>query len=227
MPAHTRKELSCLIDQAKAITSSTGLDSGQSDEGESSGSDTDEGDQTKRSYNNLLVRDLAQQTDWLTQLSTTIEQNYSRAKAHQKKSVYPPIVPFSVSGPARTYVGLVQDKYPKAVRKLAERFGEANWQRHVNIRNQLDSEAPTPEEPAAHSLFRPHSAFHDSGIGTSIPAYTTYAASHTSYRSSASQCARGSVRVPSTPVEVGAGKPFQCFLCKMTLSNIKTRIDWK
>ena len=224
-----RQDLSGLINQARAVASNKSLHSSQSDLGESSGSDTDDEEEIGSSYESYtgLLAQLAQQTSWLSQLSTTIEQNYIRAKVRQKRAVYPPVVPFSVSGPAQFYVGLVQDKFQKAERKLVERFGEANWQRHVNIRNQLDSETPVAEESAAHSLFRPHSAFYDSGVFTSLPAHTTYAASHTSFRSSASQSARGSNRVPPTPVEVDAGKPFQCFLCKMTLSHIKNRIDWK
>ena len=227
LPEDTRQDLSALIEQAQAVASNKSLNSSHSDVEENSGSDTEDDDDIGGSYDSLLVRKLAQQTSWLNQLSTTIEQNYNRAKLRQKRAVYPPVVPFSVSGPAQFYVGLVQDKFQKAERKLVERFGEANWQRHVNIRNQLDSETPAAEESAAHSLFRPHSAFYDSGIGTSVPAHTTYAASHTSFRTSASESARGSIRVPSTPVEVDAGKPFQCFLCKMTLSHIRNRIDWK
>ena len=227
LPEDNRQELSGLIDQAQAVTSSKGLKLSHSDVGESSGSDTEDEDEIESGYDGLLVRKLAQQTNWLRQLSTAIEQNYIRARLRQKRNAYPPVVPFAVSGPAQFYVGLVQDKFQKARRKLVERLGEANWQRHVNIRNQLDSETSAAEEPAAHSLFRPHSAFHDSGIGTSVPTHTTYAASHTSFRSSASESARGSIRVPPTPVEVATGQSFQCFLCKAKLSNIKSRIDWK
>ena len=227
LPEDTRQELSGLINQAQAVTSSSRLDSSHGDIGENSEGDTEDEDEIESSDDSSLVREIAQQTTWLSQLSTVIEQNYIRARVRQKRAVYPPVVPFFVSGPAQFYVGLVQDKFQKAGRKLVERLGEANWQRHVNIRNQLDSDTPAVEEPAAHSVFRPHSAFHDSGIGTTIPAHTSYAASHTSFRSSASECARSSVCVPPTPVEVNAGKTFQCFLCKMTFSNIKNRIDWK
>ena len=227
LPQATRQELRRLVEQARTVADSRELELGLGDVGEDSESDTEDEDDVESSYDGVLVRKLAQHTSWLTQLSSTIEQDYVRAKVRQKRAVYPPVVPFSVSGPALFYVGLVQDKFPTAERKLVERFGEANWQRHINIRNQLDPDTPTAEKPAAHSVFRPHSAFHDSGIGTSVPAHTTYAASHTSFRSTASESARGSVSVPETPVEVNAGKPFQCFLCKTMLSNIKDREHWK
>lgn len=85
-----------------------------------------------------------------------------------------------------------------------------------------------PEELAiAKSVFRPHSAFHDSGIGTSNPAQTQYTPSHTSFQSSNTEGEHKSLRVPATPLEVHDGIPFECFICKSFLTNIKTRVDWK
>ena len=83
------------------------------------------------------------------------------------------------------------------------------------------------EHQVPHSLFRPYSAFHDSGIGTSVPAQTSYAQSHTSFLSSNTEGEHGSPRVPPTPVGVSAGKPFQCYLCGHVLSSIKNRVDWE
>ena len=78
------------------------------------------------------------------------------------------------------------------------------------------------------SIFQPFSVFHDSGLGTSLPAQSQVAisvASHTSFLSEEGDLHRR--RVPKMPDEVGLGKPFKCNLCGQTLSFIKNRISWK
>lgn len=79
------------------------------------------------------------------------------------------------------------------------------------------------EDPC--SAFYP--AFHDSGIGTSVPAHTQYAESHTAFNSSITEREEGRLRVPREPAEVDAGIPFQCCLCGDILSSIRNRVDWK
>ena len=86
---------------------------------------------------------------------------------------------------------------------------------------------PAEELAIAKSVFRPHSAFHGSGIGTSILAQTQHTTSHTSFQSSNTEGEHESLRVPATPAEVYEGIPFQCYICKSMLTNIKTRVDWK
>ena len=133
------------------------------------------------------------------------------------------------------YVALVREKFQQAHYKLVERLGEANWQRHRSVREKMDdteqsSEATTKlarESGIASSVFRPYSEFHDSGIGTTVPAQTEYAQSHTSFQSSNTEGEQLSQRVPKEPPEVGAGKPFQCFLCRCIISNVRNRVDWK
>jgi hypothetical protein len=49
---------------------------------------------------------------------------------------------FEVSGPAKAYVSNILDKFPSADIRLIERLGEANWQRHVIIRNNQGQEEP-------------------------------------------------------------------------------------
>ena len=158
-----------------------------------------------------------------------MQQNLVRAEiAHDQRS-YVTSVPFSVSGPATIYVNLVRDKFKKAHHKLVERLGEANWQRHKDVREKMENPTVSPEDITnAGFLFRPYSVvFHDSGIGTSVPAQTEYAPSHTSFQSSNIEGERASLRVPREPSEVGAGKPFRCFLCRCIVTNVRNRADWK
>lgn len=79
----------------------------------------------------------------------------------------------------------------------------------------------------AMTLFKPFSLFHDSGLGTSIPAISQYAAtvaSHTSFLSVGGEEALGRPRVPTLPQEDGT--PFQCGYCHRTIS-MRNRIQWK
>ena len=138
-------------------------------------------------------------------------------------------VDFQVSGPARTYVINVRDRFANADSRLVERLGEANWQRHTALRTGMEQEAPeTIGEPK--SVFVPVSMFHDSGLGSSVPANSSYAitvASHSSFVSSLAEDDTGVLRVPSTPKEVHEGRAFTCEICGHKLNRIKNRIDWK
>ena len=169
------------------------------------------------------------------ELGPSLEQNLQHADTARNQSSHLPSVPFTVSDPAMIYVSLIREKFKQAHYKLVERLGEANWQRHRDVRDKIEKTELSPEERTklqgetsiACSLFRPYSAFHDSGIGTSDPAQTEYAPSHTSFLSSNTEGEHVSLRVPKEPSEVGAGKPFQCFLCRCVISNVRNRIDWK
>jgi hypothetical protein len=80
------------------------------------------------------------------------------------------------------------------------------------------------------SIFVPVSLYHDSGLGSSMPAQSSHAAtvaSHSSFVSSLAEDNTGNLRVPSTPKEVSKGIPFKCNICGHVLSRIRNRVDWK
>ena len=173
-----------------------------------------------------ICQDIASAISCLTELGPALEENVSLARRPQEP-VYPMAAPFSVSDPTRFYVQCVQEKFRNAPLQLVERLAEANWQRHVKIRHQMESAAQADstwldELSAARSVLRPYSEFHDSGLGTSH-----YAPSHSSFISSDSGNTERSIGVPPTPPEVAAGKPFQCYICGNVLSTVRNRIDWK
>jgi hypothetical protein len=136
---------------------------------------------------------------------------------------------FEVSGPAKVYVSNILDKFPSADIRLIERLGEANWQRHVIIRNKQDQEEPGRFilQRTAKSIFHPALTFHDSGIASSLPVVSAYAPSLLSFVSRVDDADNKYFRVPPTPKEVLEGKPFECFICRRTISTLKSRADWK
>lgn len=95
---------------------------------------------------------------------------------------------FQVSEPASPFVSLVLDRFRKANPRLAQRLGEANWQRYVRIRTQIgandEDEHARADSVIPCSVFSPVTLFRDSGLGTA--ASSNYARSkphiHPSFR---------------------------------------------
>lgn len=182
-------------------------------------------------------------------LVPSLESNLSQPEKSQRESASIANEPFHASNPAQIYISLVRDKFPEADNELIERLGEANWQRHINIRRRLErieaSEEPAPlpiiqAETIVGSKFQPQTLFHDSGIGTSNSAGSYAAppnaaqalaapseASHTSFISSFTEMENEATRVPPTPAEVSIGISFRCFLCGHIQFKIKDRVGWK
>ena len=233
-PAKQITELKSIVEQGKLLVS------GKQDEVQQSGDENDEehdsgsdGSSDSGSYD--TIEDISFATTCLMELGPSLEQNLQHAETSRNQSSHLTSVPFAVSNPAMIYVSLVREKFKQADYRLVERLGEANWQRHRDVRDKTEKTELSPEKRTklggetsiACSLFRPYSDFHDSGLGTSVPAQTEYAPSHTSFLSSNTEGEHASLRVPKEPSEVGAGKPFQCFLCRCVISNVRNRIDWK
>lgn len=132
------------------------------------------------------------------------------------------------SAPADIYIRNILDKFPQADPTLAQRLGEANWQRHVDIRRRnLVSERV--QEDVAGSVFHPASTFHDSGLGASINAASTYAVSVSSLITTAADTNNRFFKVPPMPKEVVDGVSFDCSVCGQTIPplQIKNLLDWK
>jgi hypothetical protein len=181
-----------------------------------------------------FCRDMASHIACLQDLAPTLEQMLDETdQFHQMRNdiVCPA---FRVSDAAKPFVLQIHDRYRSATTSLVERLGEANWQRWVRIRKQMDgddeNEEETEKQEIAHSTFLPVSKFHDSGLGTSVPAQSDHAfsiASHTSFLSSHAESEDGKARVPPTPEQVAEGQPFDCAICGQTLTSVKSRVDWK
>ncbi|KAF7514087.1 hypothetical protein GJ744_004412 [Endocarpon pusillum] len=143
-------------------------------------------------------------------------------------------ISFQVTEAARPYVLQVLDKFENASVSLAERLGEANWQRFMRVRQHMAGELRGNDledlHVGARSTFFPASKFQDSGLGSSLrpePSFALTDASHSSFVSNLSEKDGSRARVPATPNEVAEGISFECFICKRMLTKIKNRIDWK
>ena len=173
-----------------------------------------------------IPTDISFRTGCLQELTPLIKSCIIRAgkpKSHAAANVT-----FTVSGPAYYYVQNVREKYEKAPIQLVERLGEANWQRHVRLR-QLANGCESNQADTL-SAVQPQSNFHDSGIGTMETGSINYASSaisHSSFVSSNATEDVTSLRVPPAPVEVRKGEPFLCKFCGLMQYKINNRIAWK
>jgi hypothetical protein len=136
----------------------------------------------------------------------------------------------SISGPeledAHSYFVLqVRDKFPLSSEGLAERLGMANWQRFLRLRTgnlqAEETEFVRPTVPA-------RSKFYDSALGSSLGASSgpSSVVSHLSFLSSQAGEETLHFRVPATPLGVGQGKEFRCFICDRP-QILKNRVAWK
>ncbi|KAH8747795.1 hypothetical protein BGZ57DRAFT_835767, partial [Hyaloscypha finlandica] len=206
---------------------------GPDSEGVSDSDNADPEDYEDHDRLSMSIGSLATYTTCLMDLLPSMEDTLIFAdQANDKDQASSPLE-FHVSGPSRTYILNIYDRFSNANPRLVERLGEANWQRHVALRNRLTKQAEgvtTAIEEAPKSVFNPVSLFRDSGLGSSLPAQTSYAptfVSHTSFVSSQASEDGGGLKVPPTPKAVSKGIPFGCELCGQILSRIKNRIDWK
>ena len=226
------QNLTTFIDQARSIINPVSDENSQGDDCSDSELSSDENDVLNCDDLKGLARRIQIQTSHLVRIGPTLQQTLTCAEKAEAQSPFPPAVPFMISDPADFYVSSIRDKFKQAQDRLIARLGEANWQRHHHVRNiplqdgELLKEQPDNAENTT-AFFRPYSAFHDSGIGTSIPDQTEYAASHTSFVSSKSETKLGGLKVPRSPQEIIESKPFRCFLCGKIQSNIRNRVDWK
>ena len=176
--------------------------------------------------------DLVSRVQMIQDLVPTLEYSLKHVQRCKRSSARKTTESFYSSSPAHFYISLVRDKFPLADDRLTMRCGEANWQRHINVRRRMDGliESNPLEDSLVGSRFQPPTLFHDSGIGTTIAAQTSSPqseASHRSFISSVADTAKGTARVPSTPPEVSLGKPFRCFICGQLQFRIKNRVAWK
>lgn len=125
-----------------------------------------------------------------------------------------PSTVFQVSEPASPFVSLVLDRFRKASPWLAQRLGEANWQRYVRIRAQTRA---SHEDDALADSVVPISVFN---FDSMFPNYEMSTASHPPSVSSLLDINEGSLRVPDEPSEVALGQPFTCAICSHKLYNI-------
>lgn len=184
----------------------------------------------------LVLNPLNKYVDLLMDLCPTLEQAYRDQHKTTRKTAKQ-LTEVHISTASLPYIRNVRDKFPSAKVCLAERLGEANWQRHERLRAVVienpDILLKQEQEPSlpAKSLFQAVSIFKDFALGSSLPARserTPTVASHSSFVSSieGTDKDKGQFRVPPQPVAI-EGEPLLCNYCGRDISFIGSRVEWK
>ncbi|KAJ5769461.1 hypothetical protein N7520_004020 [Penicillium odoratum] len=194
----------------------------------SSDEETDDSSPTTERLQNRLGR-LHSFISCLMNLTPVLERYISSLHCKAEVEIVPIDTVFRLSHRARPYAMRIRDRFENAPTSLIERLAQANLERLIRLGIQ-EGEAEEVDDHTnqdAVTLFKPFSLFHDSGLGTSIPPISQYAAtmaSHTSFLSVTGDEALGRPRVPSLRQE--GGRPFQCNYCHKTIA-MRNRIEWK
>lgn len=174
--------------------------------------------------------DLQAYTECLSSLSSSIEFPAEDVNLDYEENPRV-LTEFQDRAAHQYYVDLISSRFPNARSNLVNCLGRCNWERYIRLqlaREVTTEEAPDPREEMG--LFSkseynaPASRFYDSGLGTSIPAQSTYAYSIASFVSSRAESSH--VKLPPLSEEAKRGVPFVCDACNKRVQIRRTR-DWK
>ncbi|KAH6878489.1 hypothetical protein BKA58DRAFT_96699 [Alternaria rosae] len=129
--------------------------------------------------------------------------------------------------PEQAYASSISEKFPLAPPEMVAQLGKLNWDRYNHILRL--QRAATQQELQTTTLEKAKTIFHDSGLGTSVPAQSevglntdpVYEPSIMSSRAEASH-----KRVPSLPAQARSGEPFTCEICEKQVQFQRTKA-WK
>jgi len=119
------------------------------------------------------------------------------------------------SFPGQAYAGSIAEKFPLAPPDIVARLGTLNWDRYNHIlRLQRES---MKQELQVGTLDKAKTIFHDSGLGTSVPAKSEVEADagpvyEPSIVSSTAEASHK--RVPPLSAQARSGEPFTCEICE-------------
>lgn len=115
------------------------------DDAVSSGSESDSGSDVSDQGNLLheIIHCLRARNQCLIDLSGSLERPAADADLEEVGAT--DTVTFKVSGPAEIWTRKIMDTFPSIDTTLAERFGEANWQRYQRVCKKLEQAEPFEE----------------------------------------------------------------------------------
>ncbi|KAI0008187.1 hypothetical protein F4779DRAFT_588198 [Xylariaceae sp. FL0662B] len=127
--------------------------------------------------------------------------------------------------PQEAYCDKVAQRFPSAEQSLVKKLGEVNLARYLRCqeeRSKRENEFAVYEMAKETSGTIANSKFQDSGLGTSIPASSSYAETVMTYNGIDGQ----KTRIPPIPDEGKNGKRFPCVACGRMVT-IRTNSAWK
>ena len=210
------------MDELKAAMNMQGKGYAQHDEDDSEESDAWENETTFAAADIAQLHcQLAFHTIQLFEATPLVQRSIDRLERSRIKQ--PPYESSNVSEPAQVYVNLVKDRFRNVSDQLARRLGQANWQRHQELRIGIQEQAAVIDKAIRH-------IFKDSGYDSRqieispYEASTKSHASHSSLKSIGSEEDIGRPQLPSAPSGVLQGNE-PCPYCHEVL-KVSNRIEW-
>jgi hypothetical protein len=226
--------LDYLLDAAKCFLSEQGCEDSDDDS-----EDEDDNDGTKSArYPNdnvgEIVEDLKTYTRSLMDLIPSIEWP---ARDPEEMKAALGLSALKDRHPHQYYADRIREMFPEAAPDLVERLGCANLGRYLERYKRIQTERNPLAAQGTVNVERnlpvacEKSTFNDSGLGTSVPATTSYAQSTCSaaqsINSAISSCVAGTrVRIPPLSEEAKKGGAFSCCACGKSV-KIKTTREWR
>lgn len=177
-----------------------------------SGSDTSDDDDPYTHDESLpdIIDTLMDEIDCLVDLGPRLEEPVPDLPSSDKLS---PAIAMRSWDPAIYFAERVRMKFPDCDTNLADALGKANLRSMVRLQARREA-ANKNQGEAGVAANAPTSAdketlFQDSGLGTSLPATSSYAATIVSYGGDGHTRAK----IPPLPVDVKNGQRFQCIAC--------------
>jgi len=171
-----------------------------------------------------MCQTLRTKIDTLVMLAASLESPVEEIFGEEKPRT---IQDIGETLPEQAYASSVAEKFPFAPPEMVAQLGRLNWDRYNHIL-RLQREA-MKQELRESTFGKAGTIFHDSGLGTSVPAQTiagvkaepVYEPSMMSSRAEASH-----KRVPPLPAQARAGEPFTCEICEKHVQFQRTKA-WK
>lgn len=176
-----------------------------------------------------VLEDLDTYADCLTSISSSIKclakdlevwdvEEVQTSRGLQDQTVY------------QYWTGVIRDKFPKAEMSLLNRLGKCNWERYKRVRHeqaineQKECAEITERDSSGMRPTDATSTWKDSGLGSSVPGTSSYAASSASFFSARAK--RSHAALPPLSERAKKGEPFLCVACHRTVEYRRTHA-WK
>ncbi|KAF2116697.1 hypothetical protein BDV96DRAFT_645109 [Lophiotrema nucula] len=204
-----------LYEQTRWLLS--GNDENSSDSETDSSSDEEEYDEV-----DAIVNDLKTYVQCLVDLSNSLECPAMDPDHEDDEASLPRL---QIRAAHDFYADIITRKYPQANIEVVEHLGKANWERYQRLQaeRRLNVARGDTEEYASRSILA-DSEFKDSGLGTSVPAQSSYAQSVISILSTVSSGAQ--LQIPPLPASAKSGLPFECLACGKNV-KVQTNREWR
>ncbi|KAM5354622.1 hypothetical protein ACJ41O_001269 [Fusarium nematophilum] len=168
-----------------------------------------------------IAEDLKTDVECLIQLDPVLRNPVMDPKPELTRAEVPETLLWM---PHQVFIDKIENTFPLADTQLLSYLGKVNYERYLRCQAERDSQEDDDSDEGQfqeHAGTIPASKFHDSGLGSSVAATSSYAETVMSYTHGTR-----SVRIPPLSEEAKRGEPFPCVACGRSVTMINNS-QWK